>query len=134
MTVQWTQKTGHFNKDVRCLDFVTRCKVVTRERKDSGDAVGKEYKIMQSKEEASTFRNAPLAAWLAMVALVLIVISVALLLAAWRAQKKQTKAIVAAQITASFHRGMQKPLVPSMNSAPVRLGGRRTPEVRGWSA
>jgi cytochrome oxidase assembly protein ShyY1 len=89
---------------------------------------------MQSKEEVSTFRNAPLAAWLAMVALVLIVISVALLLAAWRAQKKQTKAIVAAQIAAFFHRGMQKPLVPSMNSAPVRLGGRRTPEVQGWSA
>ena len=50
-------------------------------------------------EEVRKFRSAPLATWLATVALVLIVIGVALSLAAWRDHKKKTEA-VGAQITA----------------------------------
>lgn len=80
-----------------------------------GDAGGYGAKVMESKsridpkayvltrirnlttEEAGELRSAPMATWLATVALVLIVISVALLLAAWREHDK--KAPVAAQVT-----------------------------------
>lgn len=51
-----------------------------------------------TEEKARELHGAPLATWLATVALVLIVIGAALLLAAWREHNK--KAPVAAQVTA----------------------------------